>query len=61
MAVENLSDPACEVLWRLRADDVITKEDYEVIRDALYKLADIEESDKVLPIKWFVSKLRKGE
>lgn len=59
--MKNLSDPACETLWRLRADNVILKEDYEVLRDALYKLADIEESDKELPIKWFIPKLRKGE
>lgn len=56
-----LSDPACEVIWRLRAENVISKEDYKVIRDALYKLADIEEQDRVLPIKQFISKLRKGD
>lgn len=74
VAIENLSDPACEVLWRLRADNVISKEDYEVIRDALYKLANIEEYpktknnephwvrcflDKMTIEKWFISKLKK--
>lgn len=36
------SEKACETLWRLRAESTISKEDYEVLRDALYKLADLE-------------------
>lgn len=37
-----LNEPAVEVIWRLRAENVISVEDYEVLRDALYKLAELE-------------------
>lgn len=42
----NYSDAACEVIWRLRAENVITQEDYDILRDALYKLAEIEEKEE---------------
>lgn len=59
---KNLSDPACEVMWRLRAENVISVEDYEVLRDALYKLAEIEEAEKGGKgsiMAWIINKLKK--
>lgn len=59
---KNLSDPACEAMWRLRAENVISVEDYEVLRDALYKLAEIEEAEKDSKRSisaWIINKFKK--
>lgn len=67
-----LNEPAVEVIWRLRAENVISVEDYEVLRDALYKLAGLEENEEsenvikggwnffISPKNWFAKRFKRN-